>query len=177
MGFSSSSSQLPDYHDFLLNYVESRMPKRLRRHVGVSDIVQSVFCVAGIKLTQFRGSTDLEFRGWLIRIAERKMLDAMRRHRQRELPPEVQPIVSVIAEDSVDPLTPDELVSDHERVTALVEAIERLPGELRSVFVARHVRGLTFEEAASELSLAVSTCRRRWLEGLEHLSIQLERHA
>lgn len=143
---------MPDYHDFLSNYVESRMPKRLRRHVGVSDIVQSFFCVAGMKLAQFRGNTDLEFRGWLIRIAERKMLDAMWRFRQRDLPPKAQPIASVIAENSVDRLTPDVLASERERATALIE------------------------EAASELSLAVSTCRRRWFEGLESLSISLERH-
>ena len=71
---------------FLRQYVGSRFPASLKRHISVSDIVQSIFCLVVPRMHQYRGSSEIEFRGWLMRIAERKILDSIRRYRLRKCP-------------------------------------------------------------------------------------------
>jgi RNA polymerase sigma factor (sigma-70 family) len=181
-------SQVPDRRDsneganapcvysfewFLRRYVESRFPASLRRHLGVSDIVQSVFCIVAPRLHQFRGSTELEFRGWLIRIAERKILDGLRRYRQRTCPPRMRSLFLTQSDDPLDERTPRTQVAIAEEARLLLDAIARLPPDVRAIVMYRHVKGKTFDEISAELSIPVTTCRRRWFEGLQQIESHL----
>lgn len=161
------------YEWFLRAYVESRFPKSLRRHLGVSDIVQSIFCVVAPRMHQFRGTSDLEFRGWLMRIAERKILDGLRRYRQRTVPPRMRSLFPVQSGDPLDERTPRTQLALAEEARLLLAAIAKLPSDVRAIVMHRHVRGKTFEEISVELSIPITTCRRRWLEGLQQIERQL----
>jgi RNA polymerase sigma factor (sigma-70 family) len=158
---------------FLRRYVESRLPKSLRRNLGVSDIIQSIFCLVAPRLSQFRGSSELEFRGWLIRIAERKIIDGLRRYRQRACPPRLQSMFVSQGHAPVDERTPRSQVALAEEARLLLDAIAQLPPDVRAIVLLRHLHAKTFAEIATELSVPVTTCRRRWLEGLHRIERQL----
>lgn len=158
---------------FLRRYVESRLPASLRRNLGVSDIVQSVFCIVAPRRFQFRGSSELEFRGWLVRIAERKILDGLRRYRQRSCPPRLRHLFAYQGDELVDGRTPRAQVTLAEEAQLLLNAIAQLPPDVRAIVLLRHVQAKTFEEISAELKVPVTTCRRRWFEGLQQIERQL----
>lgn len=175
----SNSQRLENFQGFLMAYVQSRLPQGLRRNLGVSDVVQSVFCAAGQHKKDFGGSSENQFRGWLKAIAERKIIDGLRRHRKRNCPPRRREAEEFgWTEQQAEPIpldnrTPSRQISVTEEARLLLEAIEQLPGEIQRIVTLRHVGQLTFEQIAAEVQLPVTTCRRRWLEGLQILSGKL----
>ena len=154
-------------------YVESRLPRRLRRHVGVSDVVQSVCCVAHARAGQFVGSSPSEYRGWLIRIAENKIVDSLRRYRQRTCPPKFRAVVKAVTACEPISRTAESQVSLTEQAHLLLSSIGSLPDDVRQVIVLRYTREMPFDEIAETLQMSQTTVRRRWYEGLERLGNQL----
>ncbi|MEM6691113.1 MAG: sigma-70 family RNA polymerase sigma factor [Planctomycetota bacterium] len=168
---------VPNGFEYLLRaFVRSRLPASLHRYIGVSDILQSVMLVAMQQRQQFQGNELTQYRGWLLRIAERKIIDKIRRFRLRECPSDLQADFARIATPIVDQRDPSQGVSDAEEATLLLEAIEKLPDEIQRIIAMRNVESKTFNQIADELDLPLTTCRRRWCEGLEMLGSLLERH-
>lgn len=173
---SAPDAELPSVYSFewfLKQYVESRFPAALRRHLGVSDIVQSIFCVATLRNHQFRGNSEIEFRGWLMRIAERKIMDGLRRYRSRQVPSQLRDQFPSEHLDPLDDRTPPDQLASAEVAKRLLDAIAKLPPDVRAIVELRHIREKTFEEISTELAMPVTTCRRRWLEGLQQIESQL----
>ena len=54
---ASRFEELSSRHDFLLAFVNSKLPSRVRRHLGASDIVQSVLFIVSQKHASFRGDS------------------------------------------------------------------------------------------------------------------------
>jgi RNA polymerase sigma factor (sigma-70 family) len=165
---------IEDFEQFLRDYVRSRLPAGLRRHAGTSDVVQSVLCAATREFSTFRGSTKTQFRGWLLRIAHHKMVDKLRKYRRRRCTSKALNPYTLAFSDWIDHRTPDTQLTVAEEAQLLLDAIETLPRELRRIVVLRHQQCMTFEAVAEELSMSVTTCRRRWLEALEILRCDLE---
>jgi RNA polymerase sigma factor (sigma-70 family) len=157
---------------FLLSYVKTRLPSELRRHVGVSDIVQSVLLVASRQYSGFRGTTDAEFRAWICRIAQNKIIDGIRRYRARKAFSRSH--AQAYGWEVADSDTPSACLSLQEEARQLIVAIGQLPDDVRRIVGLRYAEGRTFEQIAQELHLPVTTCRRRWLEGCEQLRLQLQ---
>lgn len=161
-------------HEVVTAYVESKLPRQLRRFLGVSDVVQSVFCAAQSARGQFRGVTPAEYRGWLIRIARNKIIDALRRHQKRSMPPEVHHQLTAFTVDEPILRTPETHVSLTEQAHRLMEAMGSLPDEIRRVMLLRYTQQLAFDRIGLELGMCETTVRRRWFEGLEILGDQLK---
>lgn len=170
----SNETHWEGLREVLHAYVESRLPRRLRRHVGVSDIVQSVFYAAQARGHQFRGATRTEYQRWLFRIAENKIIDSMRRHRERTCPPKLREVDFVTATRAISERTADSQLILTEQSRRLLESIAELPADIRSIIVLRYTRELGFAEIASQLDMAETTCRRRWFEGLRILGDKLQ---
>lgn len=170
----SGEQDIDGLREVLTAYVESRLPRRVRRFVGVSDVVQSVCCVVLARRDQFRGSSDKEFTAWLLTIAERKIIDSLRRYRQRECPPKHRQAVVEMTPKAVIERTAEDLVSLTEQTHQLLRSLGSLPKDIRNVILLRYTRQMKFSEIAAKLGMAESTCRRRWFEGLEILSRHLD---
>lgn len=155
--------------EVLYAYVDSRLPRKLRRHVGVSDILQSVFVAAKLHEQQFRGETEAEFRRWLFRIAQNKIVDSIRRYRQRTCPPKLRGTDFVPRNQATVDRTADTQMIYAEQSRRLLESIAILPQDIRRIILLRYTRELGFPEIAAELGMAETTCRRRWYEGLRLL--------
>ena len=68
------------YEAMLTARVEGRLPRRLRRRMAVSDVLQESLLAAYDHREDLRDGSAPAFRSWLLTIAERKVHDAIRRH-------------------------------------------------------------------------------------------------
>jgi len=165
---------LDSCEEFLLRYVRARLPAELGRHVGASDIVQSVLFAVSRQQQMFRGTTEEEFRAWICRIAQNKIIDGLRRYRRRKMQLEGPGESRGNWREQVDSETPSGCMSLQEDARRLIFAIGQLPDDVRRIVNLRYAESWTFERIATELNLPISTCRRRWFEGCERLRTQLQ---
>lgn len=126
---------------------------RVVRHlVGVDDaddVTQETYVRAWKALPRFRAESSA--RTWLLSIARRTAVDALRsRGRRRRLPVE--------APRPVDGGT-----------TELMDLVEALPAERREAFVLTQVAGCSYAEAAEICNTALGTIRSRVARAREEL--------
>ena len=173
---SSLGLLLGAYRDYLLRIAGERIDSDLRPKLAASDVVQGSMLIATRKFQQFRGETEQEFRSWLLRILSSHLIDGLRRfvdsekrRTNREIPRPGSVLKRIPAQEE----SPSRLVSLQEEGQRLLLSIESLPGDLRVVVHARYLDGLTFPEIANRLRIPVTTCRRRWLEAVQNIGLEL----
>lgn len=148
--------------------------RMVRNRDDAEDVLQETMLQALDHIAEFRGGSRLTT--WLHRIAVNRALTKLRRRRNDVFsiddPPqhEDSPKRELI-DWSISPL--DELVAV-EAQSALEEAIESLPIDLRTVLVLRDLNGLTNEEAASALELPLGAVKWRIGRARETMREQLE---
>ena len=168
---ASRVAELGKSHDFLLAFVNAKLPSQLRRHLGASDIVQSVLFIVDQRHAAFRGDSEEAFRAWILQIARHKIIDGIRRFRSRsDRPPAV---VATLQSAAIDEETPSVCLSLAEDARALICAVNELPSVVREIVTLRYSQNLTFEQISAQLHLPVSTCRRHWFKGCEDLKKRL----
>lgn len=171
---SNRSAQIDACQAFLTDFVSSRLPAGIRRHLGASDIVQSVLFVITDREQTFRGESELEFRAWIQQIARRKIIDGIRRYRAKTATVKPSPHSCVRHESSLEAReTPSRQASLDEQVQLLVTAIAELPADMREIVRLRYLHDATFEEIAESTRTPTTTVRRRWLEGVSYLEARL----
>jgi RNA polymerase sigma-70 factor (ECF subfamily) len=123
------------------------------------DVVQDAF----LKLVALR-QPPRDAVAWLYRVVRNAAIDAGRtaRRRQRRESVAARP-ARWFVEPEVDGLD----------AAAATAALERLPGELREVIVARLWGDLSFEQIAEVAGCSVSTAFRRYSAGLDALRREL----
>ena len=164
-------AELGKSHDFLLAFVNAKLPSQLRRHLGASDIVQSVLFIVSRRHATFRGDSEEAFRAWILQIARNKIIDGIRRFRFRSAtPPGVCAPTHSVANDEE---TPSVRLSLDEDARVLISAVDQLPSLEREIVTLRYAQNLTFEQIGAQLHLPVSTCRHHWLKGCEDLKKRL----
>jgi RNA polymerase sigma-70 factor, ECF subfamily len=162
------------YRPYLLRLAEAWTESDLRPRFSASDAVQESLLAAATAFDRFQGTTEREFRKWLVTILRHQLVDGRRLHkgaekrnlhRDQPLASDVQP--AVVGGDSV------EQVETQEAIERLLCAIEQLPEAQRKVVRARYLQGLSFEEIASRQSVSREWVRRRWKEAVHDLGKQL----
>jgi len=148
----------------------------LRNQQDAEDAVQRAFQQALVNLRRFR--EDSSFSTWLTRIAINEALRLVR-HRRASDPlagkqsDEGQRDGGVVIADKRH--TPEELLWENERRTALHQAIGRLRESLRVVVLHRDLKGLTSAETAQILGLSVGAVKARAFHAKRFLRKSLER--
>ena len=107
----------------------------------------------------YRGECALS--SWLYRIASTVCLDFLRR--QKRLPPTES--ADELAEDGFAPVdnspTPDEAILKAESAQDIRDAIDSLPGDMRTVIILYALQGLGYEEIAEVMKTSVGTVKSR----------------
>jgi len=147
---------------------------RSLQHLGVrgtdlEDLAQEVFVVVHRKLAGFDGRSRITT--WLFGICLRVVARHRRRayfrfERQEAEPPE-----------RVDPSTPEDRLSSHQRTLLLERALARLSLEHRAVFVLFEIEGHRTEEIAETLGVPVGTVHSRLFKARKLVAKSLERTA
>ena len=117
-------------------------------------------CIAALRAYPRLAHTD-NLRGWLLRIAQRKVIDAHRARARRPISVPVTPEVGGIAAGP-----PPEAIDGQPAVWAQVRA---LPEKQRVAVFLRSAAGLSYAEVAEALDCSQDAARRNVHEGLKRL--------
>ena len=137
------------------------------------DLSQEVFLRVFRTISSFRGQSSL--RTWIYRIAVNQARNRhrfwRRRHRadQVSLDAHVQAHGELLSGES----GPDRALAQKELASRLNRALDGLPFDQRTAIVLREVDGLSYEEIAFSLGVAVGTVKSRLTRARQALRVEL----
>src|SRR5215212_9166918 len=156
---------LARFREPLRRVIDLRLDPVLARRVDASDIVQDVLLEANQRLTDYLKSPDMPFHLWLRHLAQDRIIDTHRRHRQaqRRSVDREQPIappawadessISLVAQliDTGGKPTSEAIRLELQR--RLNDAIDKLSDDDREIILMRHHEALSNQEVAHALQL------------------------
>ncbi len=149
------------YRPYLRMIARQSVPSYLRTRFDCSDLVQVTLTRGFLKLDQFKGSTEAEFRSWIVQILRRELLVVLRFHSatKRDIRLESSAPVELI---SADP-TPSENSLKLEETRRLSDLLSQLPSTQKLVVIWRS-EGATFVDIANRLDCSQDSARLIWGE-------------
>ncbi len=152
------------------NRLYNGLVQMLRSESDAEDVVQEAFILAYTKLSSFQGNSA--FFTWLYRIGYNVAITKLRRRK---------PTVSLENRDDETqfqlpgntPL-PDAELERQEQTEQLMEALDRLSEEHRSILVLREMEEMDYDAISEILDLPIGTVRSRLHRARSHLKQQLE---
>jgi RNA polymerase sigma-70 factor (ECF subfamily) len=138
------------------------------------DLSQEVFLRVFRTIHRFRGQSSL--RTWIYRIAVNQARNRHRFWRRRHRADQVSLDAHLAAHGDFlsggDP-RPDQVLARKELAARLQGALEQLPFDQRTAIVLREIDGLSYEEIAYSLGVAVGTVKSRLTRARQALRTQL----
>lgn len=144
------------YQEPLLNYLYRFTSNREL----AEEITQETFIAILQNMQNFRKGA--KFRPWIYAIATNKALNILRRRNPTCDNLSLQKAVS----DTVDPVAQ---ASRQELITAVQQALQKLPAKQRAIFILRFYQGLAYEEIATAIGCPVGTVKSRMCYALKKL--------
>jgi RNA polymerase sigma-70 factor, ECF subfamily len=138
------------------------------------DLSQEVFLRVFRTIHRFRGQSSL--RTWIYRIAVNQARNRhrfwRRRHRadQVSLDEHLATHGEFVSEGEA---TPERVLAQKELATRLQVALDRLPFDQRTAIVLREIDGLSYDEIAFSLGLAIGTVKSRLTRARQALRLEL----
>ena len=128
-----------------------------------ADLSQEVFLRIFRTLAQFRGQSTL--RPWIYRIVVNQASNRQRwwrrRKRGQQVPLEEHTAAHGELPESRSYAMPDQVLQQRETAGRVWQALDKLPFDQRAVIVLREIDGLSYEEIATSLGVAVGTVKSR----------------
>ena len=159
----------------------SRLRNYIRKHVvdleAAEDILQEVFCEL---VEAYRLVKPIEqVSGWLFRVAKNRIIDRFRGRKLESLSQAKygeDDDVAVSLEDLLPSPDsgPEAAYARSVLLDEIDEALEEMPPEQRSVFVAHEWEGYSFKELAAETGVSVNTLLSRKRYAVLHLRRRLQ---
>jgi RNA polymerase sigma-70 factor (ECF subfamily) len=142
------------------------------------DLSQEVFLSVFRRLGHFRGQSTLKT--WIYRIVVNQASNRMRWWRRRRKAQQV-PIDDAAARpgelsDSRHFAQPDRLLEQRETAGLVWRALDGLPFDQRTAIVLREIHGLSYDEIAQSLGVAVGTVKSRLARARGTLRARLGSH-
>lgn len=139
------------------------------------DLSQEVFLRVFRTLHRFRGQSAL--RTWIYRIVINQACNRQRWWRRRHGSDQVSLDEHVRGHGELaaanDAASPDRMLGRKELASRIWRALDRLPFDQRSAIVLREIDGLSYEEIAYTLGVAVGTVKSRLARAREALRAEL----
>ena|ERR1700681_4452373 len=132
---------------------------RVGEQAAAEDLLQEVYLAALQAIGRFRGRTEGEFIGWLLKIAHGKVMDRFRSHYRH---PERQ-TSDVPQNDVADPL---DAIDQRLGLDAISDALSQLTEDQRNVVLNRLVLGLDLEETSKVMGKNVGS-----IKALQHRAV------
>jgi RNA polymerase sigma-70 factor (ECF subfamily) len=164
--------------DLLVLKYQSRIVNLVSRFVrnpaDALDVTQEAFIKAYRALPNFRG--DSAFYTWMYRIAVNtaKNYLAVQARRPTETDQDISEIEQIEGDNALkEQATPEHMLLTDEIQRTVVEAIEKLPDDLRMAITLREVEGLSYEEIAAVMECPIGTVRSRIFRAREAIDKEL----
>lgn len=138
------------------------------------DLSQDVFLRVFRTIHRFRGQSSL--RTWIYRIAVNQARNRHRFWRRRHRADQVSLDEHVAVHGELlsgGETTPDRLFAQKELARRLQNALDHLPFDQRTAIVLREIDGLSYEEIAFSLGVAIGTVKSRLTRARQALRLEL----
>jgi RNA polymerase sigma-70 factor (ECF subfamily) len=138
------------------------------------DLSQEVFLRVFRTIHRFRGQSTL--RTWIYRIAVNQARNRHRFWRRRHRADQVSLDQHIAAHGELQSggeSTPDRLFAQKELAARLEHALAQLPFDQRTAIVLREIDGLSYEEIAFSLGVAIGTVKSRLTRARQALRLEL----
>src|SRR5574341_520891 len=128
---------------------------------SASDATQEAFIAAYRSIRTFRGGS---FRAWLLRIVTNTCYDEMRRRKRR---PQASLEALHVEDEAPDAHlvstneSPENYTQRRELQSAIMNCLQSLPDDQRSIAVLSDIEGLSYEEIAESVGVALGTVKSR----------------
>ncbi|HWL44805.1 MAG TPA: RNA polymerase sigma factor [Ilumatobacter sp.] len=143
-----------------------RLARSIVKDPGLADdVTQETFIKVWKHLDDFRG--DGSMRGWVLRIAHRESVAALRRRRESATDPDD-------LAHPPDPIAVGQVVEGRFAFSAFGEALDELDELSRAVLVLRELEGMSYEDIADVLDVPLPTVKTRLLRARRTMSTRLE---
>ncbi len=153
-------------HSRLLKFIRSKVS----RIEDAEDIVQDVFYQAYSSLNALEPIEDMV--AWLYSVARNRIIDWYRKKKPLALSPDDEIGIVEIVNDSG--LLSEDAITRDLVYEAVMDAIEELPVEQRSVLIMQCLEGLTFREIAAIDDVSINTLIARKRYAIAFLRKRLE---
>jgi RNA polymerase sigma-70 factor (ECF subfamily) len=138
------------------------------------DLSQEVFLRVFRTIHRFRGQSTL--RTWIYRIAVNQARNRHRFWRRRHRADQVSLDQHIAAHGDIQSSresTPDRVFAQKELAARLDDALGHLPFDQRTAIVLREIDGLSYEEIAFSLGVAIGTVKSRLTRARQELRLEL----
>jgi RNA polymerase sigma-70 factor, ECF subfamily len=149
------------HYDQLARRVAARLPARLQATQAVEDILQITFSQAFCDIGRFQPRSDASFGNWLARIAENRLLDAIKQHDAPKRGGDLRRVADAGRDESrilslwdwiaVNDTSPSSVIAREEALHALNVALAALPPDQREAIRLKHLEGKSVEETAAAM--------------------------
>jgi RNA polymerase sigma-70 factor, ECF subfamily len=176
---------LDRYRHYLLMIANRVIGPELQAKLDAADLVQDTFLEAQRHLGVLRGKTNAELRAWLRKILECRLANVRRTYlvtEKRAAGREVtlnsfqaEPGAGIESLKSRAPSPSDHAVRN-EWITALDQALIRLPEHYRQAVTWRHLEQLSWEEIGRRMGSTADAARKVWSRATQQLRRELAEH-
>jgi RNA polymerase sigma-70 factor (ECF subfamily) len=176
---------LLSHYDALARRVESRLPPRVQSTQAVEDILQVTFCQAFRDIGSFEPRGEGSFGSWLSKIAENRLLDAIKQHDVQKRGGQLRRAGDSAADESrimtvwdwiaASDTSPSSVVARNEALHALEIALAALPDDQRKAIRLRLLEGQSLEETAKAIGRTPDAVRGLIHRGKENLQAAMGR--
>jgi RNA polymerase sigma-70 factor (ECF subfamily) len=163
------------HHDRLVGAIERKVPPDLRGVLAGEDICQETYVAVYRQIMSFQPQGERAFYRWLLTIAQRKLVDAVRTLRAAKRggdmkargfvgDAEAASMVELLDVVAVHERTPSRSVAHRELVVQVRDAVDQLRDDYRDALRLRYIQNLSVAETAEQMGrtegAVMMLCRR-----------------
>ncbi len=158
------SSLLEYYGPIVTRQVDGRIGRRWQGMLEADDVMQVTYLEAFLQIDRLAGRDGATFEGWVARIADHNLRDAIRELRAKKRPDPTRRIRSVSGGDSsltllnllgVTYSTPSQHAARDEYGSTIDSALSKLPEDYRTVVKLYDLESKTAEEVANAMKRSI----------------------
>lgn len=149
--------------DTYKNYIFAIILNFIKDHNEAENVAQEVFYQIYVSLNQF---DNMNFKGWVSRIASNKSIDWLRKKKARfkeETLENSEDIIDIVGATEIG--NPEMLLVEKENKEALNRALHSIPDIYRVVIEKFYFQEMSYEEIAKEEDVTVKTIASRLYRG------------
>jgi len=172
-------------YDALARRLAAKLPSRLQATQAVEDILQLTFFQAFRDIARFEPRGGAGFGDWLARIADNRLLDAIKQHDRVKRGGERQKLEDAAAAESsvmslldwiaANDTSPASVVARGEAIAALHVALASLPHDQHEAIRLRLLEGKSLDEAARAMGRSSDAVRGLVQRGKQQLQTAMGR--
>jgi RNA polymerase sigma-70 factor (ECF subfamily) len=150
------------HHDRLVVNIENKVPADLRGVLAADDVCQEAYVAVIRQITSFQPHDEQAFERWLVTIAERKLVDAIRTLRAAKrgggrqvhagrVDADTSSMVELLDILAVHERTPSRSAAHRELVLEVQNALDQLKEDYRNALRLHYIQGLSVAETARRM--------------------------